>query len=330
MLITPNLPPASWQLPKGYQLSYEEAAKKEMKENWANITQESPKPNKAIKIQDGIEAACIIYRNGFLKTFFPFIILGGQEIRQSSYNSNKNTVDHHLELFRNFGTVASQSQTNRKDISTFFKEVYPKYKEKEFQTKSDDVVDSFILQGSIINESNWNILRNDMAMLGAVHGEKSFYISTKDGHIPNENEVWSESNNRPTAFGRELLLLSLAGYQLAEHSELQYREPLILSNKNTPNQGEISKNEKNKSHINSVSQKIGLVLIPTQDPFKDNGQPVITLTDYRYAVGNLGGKSDINHNKNEEKTPKEKLMDIVSGLFAKNVNDSADNNCLQI
>lgn len=66
-------------------------------------------------------------------------------------------------------------------------------------------------RGAVLNESYWWPFFNDCWVLGGIHGGMEFHLGRAGW--PNDDELWDEDEGRPTMLGRELHILSLAGYE---------------------------------------------------------------------------------------------------------------------
>lgn len=69
---------------------------------------------------------------------------------------------------------------------------------------------SRINHGAVLNERYWWPFFNDCWVMGGVHGKHEFHLGHADW--PDDAELWDASNARPKMLGRELLILSIAGY----------------------------------------------------------------------------------------------------------------------
>jgi len=65
-------------------------------------------------------------------------------------------------------------------------------------------------RGAVLNELYWWPFFNDCWVLGGVHGKMEFHLAF-DGW-PADDQLWDAKNSRPKMLGRELLILSAAGY----------------------------------------------------------------------------------------------------------------------
>ncbi len=94
-----------------------------------------------------------------------------------------------------------------------------------------------VSSGCILNSKKWNLLVNDVAILGAIHAQQDFGIwsqryniddqtlqsmQAKNGEPSIDDDIlWDAKENRPRATGRELIMLREAGYKrLLNHPEL--------------------------------------------------------------------------------------------------------------
>lgn len=186
-----------------------------------------------------------------LDTNLPLLLLGGAEMRDD------------LALQTNFGVLATKPQCNEKMIREIFKKVHPPKENANQSVK--EVVKSHVTRGSIINESNWWIFRNDMFILGAIHGKREFHIARPKGNRPSEEMLWDAKTNRPRALGRELIMLKAAGYQRIDSPAREdYQE------------------------ISSLRKVIGMVFAPPVE-----GPKILTLTEAREAIKQVKSVKDI-------------------------------------
>lgn len=98
-------------------------------------------------------------------------------------------------------------------------------------------------QGCILNTNNWNLLVNDVVILGAIHSLQDFAVwslrwgdldlgngvighgavpmTDSDGWPTIDDDIlWDAKENRPRVAGRELLMLHAAGYELVDDQNL--------------------------------------------------------------------------------------------------------------
>lgn len=67
-------------------------------------------------------------------------------------------------------------------------------------------------QGAVLNEKYWWPFFNDCWVMGGVHGKHEFHLGHSDW--PKDSELWDARNSRPKMLGRELLILSICGYEV--------------------------------------------------------------------------------------------------------------------
>lgn len=67
-------------------------------------------------------------------------------------------------------------------------------------------------RGAVLNELRWWPFVNDCWVLGGIHGRMEFHLGREQW--PVEDEVWDGGTGRPRMLGRELMILSVAGYAL--------------------------------------------------------------------------------------------------------------------
>jgi hypothetical protein len=79
---------------------------------------------------------------------------------------------------------------------------------------------SDITEGTILALMNWHLMYNDFSILGAVDGKKDFILVLNSEENLFEKElIWSKNTHqKPNTLGRELFMLSLAGYKMAPKS----------------------------------------------------------------------------------------------------------------
>lgn len=137
------------------------------------------------------------------KNNLDFIALGGDSLREM------------VDFIQNVGTLSSEKPlASPLHAAKFFRSL----DNSTTQEKAMRQASTHLSAGAVINDDQWNILRNDAFMLGAIHEKKDFHLmypsmtADADG-IPDDSLLWDAVNNRPRALGRELLMLSFAGYQ---------------------------------------------------------------------------------------------------------------------
>jgi len=187
--------------------------------NWAAITKEVPKENfklhpPKIEIQKGFEA----YEAARTPSL-NLIILGGPSIRTNQ------------KLINNFGTLATDPQVDQKKVKKFMAKVNLQNDENSINNSNvknttaktakaaKQQLRDHLHQGAMINESNWWPYRNDLFILGAIHGERSFHIVGKKGQMPADDLLWDYAEKRSHVLGRELIMLKAAGYQWIDAPE---------------------------------------------------------------------------------------------------------------
>jgi hypothetical protein len=69
--------------------------------------------------------------------------------------------------------------------------------------------------GGINCEGNWDVVKNDVFMLGAISALKPFHVFNFD-KIPIDC-LWNEEQNCPRVLAREIIFLVLSGYQVIVH-----------------------------------------------------------------------------------------------------------------
>lgn len=205
-------------LKKGFNMSFYtiKSLRTETIANWAAITKEVPKENfklqpPKVEIQKGFEAY-----EAARSPSLNLIILGGPSIRTNQ------------KLINNFGTLATDPQVDQKKVKKFMAKTLVQNDEnapnvkntaaKAAKTAKQQLHDH-LHQGAMINESNWWPYRNDLFILGAIHGERSFHIVGKKGQFPADELLWDYAEKRPHVLGRELIMLKAAGYQWIDAPE---------------------------------------------------------------------------------------------------------------
>lgn len=74
------------------------------------------------------------------------------------------------------------------------------------------------LRGAVLNERFWWPFFNDCWVLGGIHGGAEFHLGFSAW--PDDSALWDGRNRRPTMLGRELFILSLAGYEIVNEGVL--------------------------------------------------------------------------------------------------------------
>lgn len=69
--------------------------------------------------------------------------------------------------------------------------------------------------GILLLMKKWSVYYNDVAILGAIHAAQTVYLISKFSSIPQE-DLYDVDKGRPTLLGREIIMLSAAGYRLVE------------------------------------------------------------------------------------------------------------------
>lgn len=146
--------------------------------NWGKLTQYSSVAPASRKLGDeALQANCLRIWEQASKSVFPFFLIG-PGIRKD------------VELVSNFGLLA------------FGNEQYPQHQrcnEKEF--------------GAIFGAKPWFQLLNDVFIFAGIQQGKEFHIPYDDlAKIP-KKRLWDQETDSITAFGREILFLSLAQYR---------------------------------------------------------------------------------------------------------------------
>lgn len=125
---------------------------------------------------DAARRAYDIYKNTYHGNL-PFILLGANRIREN------------IPLVDNMGLVTAGHEKKKKNSQP--------------------------IQGSILGEKQWSQLINDVFILGGMHGGKEFHLIS-DGQFPALDSLWNAKKNCMRSLGRELAILKLSGYQLAQ------------------------------------------------------------------------------------------------------------------
>lgn len=116
-------------------------------------------------------------------TLLPLVLLGDSSLR-----------NRELEL-NNFGVLScGETAAPKKVISTV----------------------PTLTHGSILNDGKWSILKNDVFILGVIHGHKTAYVASLGYEARDEllEEVfWDQGADRPALPGREITMLYHAGYR---------------------------------------------------------------------------------------------------------------------
>lgn len=67
-------------------------------------------------------------------------------------------------------------------------------------------------RGAVLNELHWWPFFNDCWVLGGIHGRMQFHLGREQW--PADHELWNGADGCPRMLGRELMILSVAGYAL--------------------------------------------------------------------------------------------------------------------
>jgi hypothetical protein len=185
---------------------FEEKVVPEIQKNWEKIKQEALYPIDSL--EEETKRAREIFKHAATASF-PFIILGNGEIWQ----------DEHLK--GNVGILAAEpdaqvvSKLKRRlsDVYTPSQGMLPPMLKESVLTESV-AQEKFFKKGSILCDEKWSILRNDMIILGGILGGKEFHLALPPGKLPTQENLWDEKSNRLRVFGREIAILSQAGYVL--------------------------------------------------------------------------------------------------------------------
>ncbi|NGX38851.1 MAG: hypothetical protein KR126chlam1_00166 [Chlamydiae bacterium] len=206
----------------------------EMKGLYADLSRETPKGKLLPPKQEALRGYTA-YELGS-DTNLPFIILGAADIREDE------------DLLHSFGTLATEPQANEREVKKFLAKslvLSPKTAKK--------ITKNHLTRGSIVNDSNWSVFRNDMFMLGAIHAGKEFHVVTQKKGKISDKLLWDKKNNRPRVLGREIYLLYLHGFQRID-----------------------------------ADKNMGVVFAPPAEPYKN-----LTLTDCRNAIASIKSVKDI-------------------------------------
>ncbi|MBS0620073.1 MAG: hypothetical protein JSS61_01260 [Verrucomicrobia bacterium] len=151
----------------------------------------------AAKFAQEIPDAYQLYKNSAANPLH-LTLLGGEELRSA------NT------LLENFGTRATTAPCVSGSV-----------------LKSLDR-NGCALTGSILCDKNWNLLKNDAAILGAIHARHTFIICSPTpvphGHaftfadVP-DDLLFCPKENRPRVLGRELAMLRCSSYEIIEYDQ---------------------------------------------------------------------------------------------------------------
>ncbi len=119
----------------------------------------------------------------------PFLVIGGSDLRLNFW------------LIKNLGTLSLQPQYNAEKIKSLFERLYP-------LSTLDQLIKTHLTCGSVVADEEWTVLENDFFMLGTIHAAHEIHL----GSMPTVEMIWNPRKNRPRILGRELLMLSQAGY----------------------------------------------------------------------------------------------------------------------
>lgn len=177
-----------------------------VREQWGDIRKEAQSPIQ--DMEEELDMAQKMFNNAF-DSHLHCLILGNGNIRSDAL------------LLANFGIVAAESDTEA--IKTAKKEMdedvnaKAKIEVQKLRTLSgrvENTVEDHFQKGSILCDQKWSLLRNDAFILGAVFGGKQFHVALKE--ITTES-FWAPGTDFPLrVFGREIVILCLAGYKLVE------------------------------------------------------------------------------------------------------------------
>lgn len=85
--------------------------------------------------------------------------------------------------------------------------------------------------GVLLLMKKWSVYYNDAAILGAIHAAQTVYLNCKFSSIPNK-DLYDFDKGRPTLLGREIIMLSAAGYQLIKRDSDDLLGSVIILSKN--------------------------------------------------------------------------------------------------
>lgn len=170
-----------------------------LKSNWSQLKREDHRRGSTEVPKKEAARITQLYQN-VIQGQLPFCVLGLSNIREDE------------SLLLNMGTISTDPQMDQKVVKEFFRAMGEEVPKKR-RSKDMSPVDLLVKQGGILNESNWWILPNDAFMLGGIHAAKEFHLATEKGRYPDAKYLWDSEQGRPTAFGRELLILAHCGYR---------------------------------------------------------------------------------------------------------------------
>lgn len=153
-------------------------------------------------LRDPLTEECrVIYENA-RRSPVPFV-LGGASLRASD--------PHAVSIMCNFGVLAGEKN-----------QVPHQVRSHRFSDGTGVNLES----GGVLCDGSWSVFKNDCAILGIIHSGRTCYISREkavdaasmaEAHeesddIDLSDELWDETESRPKVLGREIAMLSAAGY----------------------------------------------------------------------------------------------------------------------
>lgn len=153
-------------------------------------------------LRDPLAEECrVIYENA-RRSLVPFV-LGGASLRTSE--------PHAIAIMCNFGVLAGEKNQVPKQV-----------KSHRFFDGSGVNLES----GGVLCDGSWSVFKNDCAILGIIHAGRTCFISREEAKdtdlaagaleesddIDLSGELWDTSESRPKVLGREIAMLSAAGY----------------------------------------------------------------------------------------------------------------------
>lgn len=199
----------------------------------------------------------------------PLIILGNSKIREDR------------ELLYNFGYLAASAEdavVDKKVLGLFFEKISPVKKTKKESTKQ---IDEHIQKGAVINTANWYPFLNDCFIYGGISANKEFHLGTND--IPDEL-IWDAEEKRPTAVGRELLMLKFSGYECSYNKKFG-----VIFSPPAENPGENAEN----LEMNGQTAKLTKKTVSTKKAAIPEEVEEATLVDYRKAIEKIKSIKEI-------------------------------------
>ncbi len=145
------------------------------------------------------------------------IVLGGSDIREDLHllhNFGLIAGDPPQEIVRNLRRTCSAPAVLEIEGKSTHTTQPTVQSEMVTALKTEAFAESHFTGGSVICDTGWSLLRNDMIILGGIHAGIEFHLAMPEGKWPSRENVWDDTSHRMRVFGREIAMLCHAGYQL--------------------------------------------------------------------------------------------------------------------